>query len=49
MSDAVLVPRSPLEGLALPAGDKFALARAPAAARFDFRGGETARAACSIA
>ena len=30
MSDAGLVPRSPLEGLALPAGDKFALAEAPA-------------------
>jgi sarcosine oxidase, subunit gamma len=42
MPDAVLVPRSPLEGLALPAGDKFALAEAPVAARFVFRGGEAA-------
>jgi sarcosine oxidase, subunit gamma len=47
MPDAVLVPRSPLEGLALPAGDKFALAEAPVAARFVFRGGEAARLACS--
>jgi sarcosine oxidase subunit gamma len=47
MSDAVLVTRSPLEGLALPAGERFALAEAPVAARFAFRGGEAARAACS--
>jgi len=47
MSDAVLMPRSPLEGLALPAADRFALAEAPAAARFVFRGGEAARVACS--
>ncbi|MGA7195919.1 MAG: sarcosine oxidase subunit gamma family protein [Roseiarcus sp.] len=49
MSDAVLIPRSPLEGLALPAGDRFAVAEAPAAARLVFRGGEAARAACSAA
>jgi len=48
MPDGVLILRSPLEGLALPAGDKFALAETPAAARFVFRGGE-ARAACSAA
>ena len=41
--------RSPLEGLALPRGELFALAEAPAAARFIFRGGEAARAACSAA
>ena len=47
MSDAPLTPRSPLEGLSLPSGESFALAEAPAAARFVFRGGEGARAACS--
>ena len=49
MADASLVPRSPLEGLALPAGERFALAEAPAAARFVFRGGEAARASCTAA
>jgi len=49
MSDAVLIPRSPLERLTLPAGDRFALAETPAAARFLFRGGESARAAWSAA
>jgi sarcosine oxidase, subunit gamma len=47
MADALPVPRSPLEGVALPAGDRFALAEAPAAARFVFRGGEAARASCT--
>ena len=47
---SVLAPRvRRSKALALPAGDKFALAEAPAAARFVFRGGETARAACSAA
>ena len=49
MPDAALILRSPLEGLALPAGDKFAIVEAPVAARFVFRGGEAARAACSAA
>jgi sarcosine oxidase, subunit gamma len=49
MSDAYLAPRSPIEGLALPAGERFGLAEAPTAARFVFRGGETARASCTAA
>jgi sarcosine oxidase subunit gamma len=49
MSDAGAHPRSPIEGHALPAADRFALAEGPAAARFVFRGGEAARAACSAA
>jgi sarcosine oxidase, subunit gamma len=49
MSDAALVARSPFETLALPAGERFALAEAPAAARFIFRGAGAARAACSAA
>jgi sarcosine oxidase subunit gamma len=49
MSDAFLVPRSPLEGLALPAGERLALAEAPTAARFVFRGGEAARASSAAA
>jgi hypothetical protein len=49
MSDALLAPHSPLEGLALPAGERFALAEAPTAARFVFRGGAAARAACTAA
>jgi sarcosine oxidase subunit gamma len=50
MSDALLfAPHSPLEGLALPAGERFALAEAPAAARFVFRGGEAVRASCMAA
>src|SRR5271165_827823 len=47
MSDTGLAPRSPLEGLSLSSGESFALAEAPAAARFVFRGGEDARALCS--
>ena len=38
---------SPLEGLALPNGEFFAIVEAPAAARFVFRGGEAARAVCA--
>lgn len=49
MSDAVLVAHSPLEGFPLPSGERFALAEAPAAARFVFRGAEAARDACSAA
>ena len=49
MSDAALSLRSPLEGLALPAGPRFALSEAPPAARFILRGGEGARLACGIA
>ncbi|MBV8107685.1 MAG: sarcosine oxidase subunit gamma family protein [Hyphomicrobiales bacterium] len=49
MPDAAVALRSPLERLALPAGDRFALAETPPAARFVFRGGEAARAACSAA
>jgi sarcosine oxidase subunit gamma len=49
MSDAALSFRSPLEGLALPAGPRFALAEAPPAARFILRGGDGVRAACGMA
>ena len=49
MSDAALAMRSPLQGLALPAGPRFALTEAPPAARFILRGGEGARVACGIA
>ena len=49
MSDAVLGARSPLQGLALPAGPRFALSEAPPAARFILRGGEGARLACGMA
>ncbi len=50
MSDeALLAPRSPLEGLALPTGPKFTLKEGPRAARFIFRGPEEARAACAKA
>ena len=49
MSDAALSFRSPLEGLALPAGPRFALAEAPPAARFILRGGESVRVACGMA
>ena len=41
--------RSPLEGLSLLTGETLALAEAPAAARFVFRGGEGARGACAAA
>src|SRR6516225_6099217 len=48
MSDAALRARSPLEGLVLPVGPRFALSEAPPAARFILRGGEAARVACGI-
>jgi sarcosine oxidase, subunit gamma len=48
MSDVALKPRSPLEGLALPAGPRFALYEAPPAARLVLRGGEAARVSCGI-
>ncbi|HEY1783686.1 MAG TPA: sarcosine oxidase subunit gamma family protein [Roseiarcus sp.] len=49
MSDAALVARSPLQGLALPAAPRFALAEAPPAARFILRGPEAVRVACGMA
>ena len=49
MSDVTLSLRSPLQGLALPAGPRFALSEAPLAARFILRGCEGARVACGIA
>jgi sarcosine oxidase, subunit gamma len=49
MGDVALAARSPLGGLALPAGPRFAMAEAPPAARFILRGGEGARVACGIA
>jgi sarcosine oxidase, subunit gamma len=49
MSDAALGLRSPIEGLALPAGPRFAMAEAPPAARFILRGGEGARLASGMA
>ena len=48
MSDAALAARSPLEGLAIPAGLRFTLAEAPPAARFILRGGEAVRVACGM-
>jgi sarcosine oxidase subunit gamma len=48
MADATLKPRSPLHGLALPAGPRFALSEAPPAARFILRGGEAVRVACGM-
>ena len=48
MADAALAARSPLEGLALPSGARFALAEAPPAARFILRGGEAVRVACGM-
>jgi sarcosine oxidase, subunit gamma len=47
MSDA-LAARSPLEGLAFPAGPRFTLSEAPPAARFILRGGEAVRLACGM-
>jgi sarcosine oxidase, subunit gamma len=49
MSDVTLSLRSPLGGVALPAGPRFALSESPSAARFILRGGEGARVACGIA
>jgi sarcosine oxidase, subunit gamma len=48
MSDAALSARSPLEGLALPARPRFALAEAPPETRFILRGGEAVRVACGM-
>jgi sarcosine oxidase, subunit gamma len=48
MVEAALEPRSPLEGFAFPAGPRFTLAEAPAAARFILRGGEPVRVACGM-
>jgi sarcosine oxidase, subunit gamma len=48
MADAALEVRSPLAGLALPRGPRFALVEAPAAARFILRGGEAVRVACGM-
>jgi sarcosine oxidase subunit gamma len=48
MVDAALEVRSPLAGLALPTGPRFALAEAPPAARFVLRGGEAVRVACGM-
>ena len=48
MADAALGARSPLEGLTLPTEPRFALAEAPAAARFILRGGEAVRVACGM-
>ncbi len=45
MADAALAARSPLEGLDLPSGPRFALAEAPAAARLILRGAEAVRVA----
>jgi sarcosine oxidase, subunit gamma len=49
MGDAALSLRSPLVGLALPTGPRFAIAEAPPAARFVLRGGEGARVASGMA
>jgi sarcosine oxidase subunit gamma len=48
MANAALKPRSPLEGLALSAGPRFALAEAPPGARFILRGAEAVRVACGM-
>jgi sarcosine oxidase subunit gamma len=48
MADAALSARSPLEGLGLPAGPRFALAEVPPVARFILRGGEAVRVACGM-
>jgi len=48
MADALLEARSPLQGVALPTGLRFALAEAPAAARFILRGAESVRVACGM-
>jgi sarcosine oxidase, subunit gamma len=49
MADAALGSRSPLSGLALPTGPRFALSEAPPAARFVLRGAEAVRVACGMA
>jgi sarcosine oxidase, subunit gamma len=49
MADAMLAPRSPLEGCAFPAGPRFTLSEASPAARFILRGAEAVRVACGMA
>src|SRR5260221_13561422 len=49
MADAAFSSRSPLEGLALSTGPRFALAEAPPAARFVLRGSEAVRVSCGMA
>jgi sarcosine oxidase, subunit gamma len=49
MADAMLEPRSPLEGYAFPAGPRFTLSEASPAARFILRGAEAVRVACGMA
>ena len=48
MADAALGGRSPLDGLALPAGPRFTVSEAPPAARFILRGAEAVRVACGM-
>ena len=48
MADAAPKPLSSLEGLAFPAGPRFTLSEAPAAARFILRGAEAVRVACGM-
>ena len=49
MPDVSLAPRLPLDNIILPSGPRFALADAPPATRFVFRGEEAARSACAQA
>jgi sarcosine oxidase, subunit gamma len=49
MADAMLEPRSPLEGYAFPAGPRFTLSEASPAARLILRGAEAVRVACGMA
>jgi sarcosine oxidase subunit gamma len=48
MADAALKVRSPLEGLVLPLGPRFALSEAPPATRLILRGAEAVRVACGM-
>jgi sarcosine oxidase subunit gamma len=48
MANAALKVRSPLEGVAFPAGPRFTLSEAPPAARFILRGSEAVRLACGM-
>ncbi|MBV8795366.1 MAG: sarcosine oxidase subunit gamma [Hyphomicrobiales bacterium] len=48
MADAALRARSPLEGFAFPASQRFTLSEAPPAARFILRGSEAVRLACGM-
>jgi sarcosine oxidase subunit gamma len=49
MAEAMLEPRSPLEGYVFPAGPRFSLSEASPAARFILRGAEAVRVACGMA